>query len=148
PRMNGADAAQTLDVARYYAGGWTLLPEYIVGLGAAAVLVLDAFKKGPRPAHIALVVLAAAVIASLFVGGGESVSLYSGMVVVDPFARFFRILFLFAGILGVVLTMQSDEVSSKLSGEYYSLFLGLVIGMMLMAEASDIVMVYLSLELV
>jgi NADH-quinone oxidoreductase subunit N len=149
--MNGADAAQTLDVARYYAGGWTLLPEYIVGVGAAIVLVLDAFRKGPagqRSAQISLLVLGLAFIAALGLGGGEGVSLYSGMVVLDPYARFFRILFLVAGLLGVILTMQSDEVSTKLTGEYYSMFLGLVLGMMLMAEASDIVMVYLSLELV
>jgi NADH-quinone oxidoreductase subunit N len=148
--MNGADAAQTLDVARYYAHGWTMLPEYIVGAGAAVLLLADAFKKRPagqRSAEIALAVLGLALVAALLMGG-ESLTLYSGMAVIDPYARFFRVLFCIAGILGVILTMQSDELSTRSTGEYYSMFLGLVLGMMLMAEASDIVMVYLSLELV
>jgi NADH-quinone oxidoreductase subunit N len=150
--MNGVlGAAQALDVARYYAGGWALLPEYLIGVGAATVLVVDAFRTGPgggrRTAQLAMAFLALALIASI-TAAGESRTLFSGMVVIDPFARFFRVLFTVAGLLGVVLSMQSDEVSEKNAGEYYSMLLGLVMGMMLLAESSDIIMIYLSLELV
>ncbi len=128
-----------------------MLPEYIVGTGAALLLLLDAFAKhgsgGRRPAYLALGILVLTLLASI-VSSSESVTLYSGMVVIDPFAQFFRILFCVAGMLGVLVALHSDEIGDRNTGEYYSMFLGLVLGMMLMAEASDIVMVYLSLELV
>lgn len=146
-----ADAAQTLDVARYYAGAWGLLPEFVVGTGAAALLLLDAFGKGKsggkRPAYLALSVLGLAFFLTIAGTSGHA-TLFSGMVVLDPFSVFFRILFLVAGVLGVVIALESDEVGEHNTGEYYAMYLGLVLGMMLMAEASDIVMIYLSLELV
>lgn len=150
--MAGAtEVAQTIDVARYYAGTWSLLPEIIVGAGSAVVLVLDAFRKPGAPNKRSALITAAVLVLALVVsvvGSAEPTTLFSGMVVLDPFARFFRILFCVAGLLGVALSTQSDEVGDDRSGEYYSMFLGLVLGMMLMAEASDIIQIYLSLELV
>jgi NADH-quinone oxidoreductase subunit N len=148
--MNGVqEAAQTLDVARYYAGGWVLLPEYLIVVGAAFVLVADAFRPSGarRTAQLTIGFLILALLASV-TAGSESKTLFSGMVVIDPFARFFRVLFCIAGLLGVFLSMESDEVGERNSGEYYAMYLGLVLGMMLLAESSDIIMIYLSLELV
>lgn len=144
-------ATQAIDVSSFYAGGWSLLPEYIVGVGAAALLLFDAFRKtsgGRAPAYFALAVLGLALLTSLFFGGGESVSLFSGMVVIDPFAQFFRVFFIAAGILGVMIAIGSDEIGERNTGEYFSMFLGLVLGMMLMASASDLIMLYIAVEIV
>src|SRR5262245_10965445 len=140
-----------MDVSAFYAGGWSLLPEYVIGFGAAAVLVFDAFKKqsgGRAPAYMALGILGLALLLTIFLGGGESVSLFSGMVVIDPFAQFFRVLFIAAGILGVIIAIGSDEIGERSTGEYFSMFLGLVLGMMFMAEASDLIMLYIAIEIV
>ncbi|MCK6548466.1 NADH-quinone oxidoreductase subunit N [Myxococcota bacterium] len=149
--MNVPAAAQALDVARYYAGAWALLPEYVVAFGAVVLLLVDAFAKngsgGRRPAYIALGVLGLSLVATLATGG-TSATLFSGMVVVDPFSQFWRVLFLLAGGLGVLLALHSDELGEKNTGEYYSMFLGLVLGMMLLAASSDLVMLYIALELV
>lgn len=140
-----------MDVSSYYAGGLALLPEYVVGFGAAALLLFDAFRKqsgGRAPAYFALGVLGLALLFTIFLGGGESVSLFSGMVVVDPFTQFFRVLFIIAGVLGVLIAIDSDEIGERATGEYFSMFLGMVLGMMLMAEASDLIMLYIAIELV
>jgi NADH-quinone oxidoreductase subunit N len=78
-------------------------------------------------------------------------NLFLGMVALDAFAVFFKFLFIAAGILAVVLTMDSDELNSpKVAGlgEYYSLVIAMTLGMFLMASASDLLMMYVSLELV
>jgi NADH-quinone oxidoreductase subunit N len=140
-----------MDVSSYYAGGLALLPEYVVGFGAAALLLYDAFRKqsgGRGPAYFALAVLGLSLICTIFMGGGESVSLFSGMVVVDPFTQFFRVFFIIAGVLGVLIAVDSDEIGERNTGEYFSMFLAMVLGMMLMAEASDLIMLYIAIELV
>jgi NADH-quinone oxidoreductase subunit N len=73
------------------------------------------------------------------------------MHVVDPFAVFFKFLFLGAGVLAVLMTMDSEELGEKSVaniGEYYAILVAMVLGMFLMASASDMLMMFLSLELV
>jgi NADH-quinone oxidoreductase subunit N len=73
------------------------------------------------------------------------------MHVVDPFAVFFKFLFLGAGALAVLITMESEELGERNVaniGEYYAVLIGMVLGMFLMASASDMLMMFLALELV
>lgn len=142
---------QVLDVSRYYAGASLMLPELLLGFGAAILLVFEAFAKETkstrRPATFAAVLLFAALGASFAVAGEQS-TLFSGMVVVDPFVDFFRIFACVAGLLGVLISLRSDEIEAATGGEYYAMFLALVLGMMLMASASDLAMMFIAVELV
>lgn len=147
-----AAAAQMVEVSRYYAGAWRMMPETILALGSAVLLLLGAFRRGARQRSggtgaISLGFIAAALVASILCGG-QHATLFSGMVVLDPFVDFFRILFCAAGALGIFVAMRSSEIDEHNAPEYYSMFLALVFGMMLMASASDLVMIYLSVELV
>jgi NADH-quinone oxidoreductase subunit N len=95
--------------------------------------------------------MAGLIVAGFLVVGqsGEQVSIFSNMVAVDSFAGFFKIIILVSAILVVVFSLGSAELNSKgrSLGEYYALLIALTLGMVLMAGASNLLMMYLALEL-
>ena len=72
---------------------------------------------------------------------------FSGMVVIDGFAVFVNALLLVSGLLGISLAYGYVKRMGLERGEYYTLLLFSVTGMMLMAQAADLIVVFLSLEL-
>ncbi|MEW6716840.1 MAG: NADH-quinone oxidoreductase subunit N [Chloroflexota bacterium] len=72
---------------------------------------------------------------------------FSGMLVVDGFARFLNGLFIFSGLAGVALAYDYLKRMGLERGEYYALLLFSISGMMLMAMAADLIVVFLALEL-
>ncbi len=101
------------------------------------------------PAYMALLGFA---IAGIYVSKQIDVSVlvFSGMYAVDPFSVFFKVIFLITAVLIVLFSLQSHEleaVSTKYS-EYFSLIISLTIGAFFMAGSTNLLMMYLSLELV
>ncbi len=72
-----------------------------------------------------------------------------GMVAVDPFASYFKLIIILATVIVIFFSLSSKEIKSiyKRSGEYYALMFGMVLGMMLMVSAIDLILIYLSVEL-
>ncbi|MEW5798942.1 MAG: NADH-quinone oxidoreductase subunit N [Bacteroidota bacterium] len=79
---------------------------------------------------------------------GENFSAFDGMLSIDPFSLFFKIVIVFSAIVVVIMSRHSDEVKNEknLQGEYYFLVLSMAIGMMFMVGASNLLMMYLALE--
>src|SRR5512146_2023486 len=75
-------------------------------------------------------------------------SLFEGMVALDGFAVFFKALTALATIVVIFMSMDSAELSGKSQAEYYVFLLSVLLGMFLLSAATDLVMLYLSLELV
>ena len=69
------------------------------------------------------------------------------MVVLDGFSTFVNALLLVSGLLGVGLAYGYLQRMGIERGEYYVLLLFSVTGMMLMAQATDLIVVFLALEL-
>ncbi len=71
------------------------------------------------------------------------------MIVVDAFGAFFKLIIIFSTIMVILFSVTSNEIKESLDrqGEYYALICGMVIGMMFMISAADLIVVYLSLEL-
>ncbi len=72
-----------------------------------------------------------------------------GMISVDSFASFFKIIVLIATLCVVIFSYYSDEIikiNDRL-GEYYTLIFGMVLGMFVMISATDLILIYLSMEL-
>jgi NADH-quinone oxidoreductase subunit N len=78
--------------------------------------------------------------------GQEGVG-FSGMVTLDGFSIFVNALLLISGLLGVALSYGYVKRMGLERGEYYTLLLFSVTGMMLMAQAADLIVVFLALEL-
>ena len=78
---------------------------------------------------------------------GEEATGFNGMVVLDGFSTFVNALLLVSGLLGVALAYGYVKRMGIERGEYYTLLLFSVSGMMLMAQAADLIIVFLALEL-
>jgi NADH-quinone oxidoreductase subunit N len=126
-----------------------LLPALIV-LGAGVVVL--ALDLGPRaiPRELlgvaALLGLIGALLATLarWGSGGRA---FRDMIVLDDYALFFNVIICYAGALIVLLSMDYLRRRGSDCGEYYALVLFAVAGMMLLAAAGDLVVVFLALEL-
>jgi NADH-quinone oxidoreductase subunit N len=76
-------------------------------------------------------------------------SVKTGMVVVDNFSTYFKVVVLIASFIVVIFSMLSSEIKSSENrqGEYYTLLFGMILGMFLMSSAADLILIYLSIEL-
>ena len=73
--------------------------------------------------------------------------LFSGMFVLDPFAVFFKALFLLSSALAVLLSIDYLRRNDARPGEYYALILFATVGMMTMASGTNLATIYVGLEL-
>ena len=73
----------------------------------------------------------------------------NGMVTVDAFGAFFKIIIIIASFIIVYFSYESDEIKKSESklGEYYALIFGMILGMFLLSSASDLILIYVALEL-
>jgi NADH-quinone oxidoreductase subunit N len=81
---------------------------------------------------------------------GQSGSLFSGMVVLDPQALFFKILLIGASLLVLLIFTfrNSRELHGQSQGEFYALLLAVTLSNVLLATSNDLAMMYLALEMV
>lgn len=129
------------------------LPELALTVGICAVFLADVVLPGRGRDHYAratLAVLALTLVATLvpLVKGAPPAALFNGLIVVDPFGSFFKCLFVAATAVCVLLSMRSPEAPERGAAEFYALLLGTTLGMFVLASSNDILVLYLSLELV
>ena len=124
-------------------------PETILSLGALTVITLGAFPAMRRwvlPA--AWLALAASAVALWHAPVPPPTATFFGLIICDPFSLAFRWLAWGTTALVMLLVTGSREVESLLRGEYVGLLLFVAVGLMLMAEASHLLMAYLAIEMV
>jgi NADH-quinone oxidoreductase subunit N len=127
-------------------------PEFALTIGTVALFVIDLFWKH-SPARVALLTVAALGVlgitgAFLWIQPTTAQPLFNGMIANDAFAVFFKWLFLGAAVLTIVIAAQGKEFPAARIGEFYALLVAIVLGMFLMASATDLLMMYLGIELV
>jgi NADH-quinone oxidoreductase subunit N len=127
----------------------TLLPLTILTVWACVLLLVDLFiPKNHKGITAVLAALGLAVTLGFTLSQvGREVSGYSGMVVLDGFSTFISALLLVSGLLGIALAHGYVKRMGLERGEYYTLLLFSVSGMMLMAQAADLIVIFLALEL-
>ncbi len=124
------------------------IPELTLAVFAIIVILLDLFIEQKR-------LLAQISISGLVIAGGVTIAMWGGsfpaifnnMLAVDNFALFFKLLFL--GTAFLVILASTDYVAkfNRFRGEYYALVLLSTLGMMLMAATTDLIAIYVALEL-
>ena len=126
-----------------------LLPTLIVLASGALVLLLDLLPRRPSPELIAAVALAGVVGALLatLARWGKPGRAFNDMVVLDNFALFVDVVICYAAALILLLSVDYLRRTGAQSGEYYALVLFATAGMMLLAAAGDLVVLFLALEL-
>lgn len=130
------------------------IPEITLTLTSAFVIILDLiFGRRVRNigAYVSLVGLA---ITFFFTVKqyGATYQIFRGMFVVDPYSTFFKFVFIISAFIIVVFSLQSYDLKETSArrrlGEYYFMILSLTLGAFLMAGSVNLLMMYLSLELV
>ena len=128
-------------------------PEILLVIFAVAVVLLDLVVKDRESVAVAylslvgLVCVFAAVLITHF-SFRSPVSLFLGMIRLDEFSTFFKILLLLATAATVLFSLRSEELDARLKGEYYALLLAITLGMFLMASSTNLLMIFISLETV
>jgi len=120
----------------------------IVGAGLLA-LALDLFPPRTSKAHVGSVAVAG-VVAALLVSvsrWGTVERGFAGMLILDSYALFFDVVICYAAALVLLLSLDYLPRTGAESGEYYGLALFATSGMMLLASASDLIIVFLAIEL-
>ena len=127
-------------------------PELALTFGTMAMFILDLFWKNHpgRSARLATGALLVLGVAAAFLANQPAApgSLFNGMIATDGFATFFKWLFLLAAGLTVLISAPGQDFPPQRIGEFFALLLAMVLGLFLMASATDLLMVYLSIELV
>jgi NADH-quinone oxidoreductase subunit N len=126
-----------------------LLPEIVLTTGALLLLLADLMVPRNRQsilAWVALAVLAATAAAALLTSPDQPLQVSRGLIAVDRFALFFKVIFLLAAALTVLMSIRFLEVEGTRAGEYYFLILCATLGMMFMAGGTDLITLFIGLE--
>ncbi len=125
-----------------------VLPELWLSVGALATLLLcvarERIQRAACPVVSALGILTALGLALASPLGPASS--YAGMFRIDAFAVFFKVLFLVAGLLAVLVTAHFVRFKAKARSEIYFLLLSALLGMMFVASSGNFVLLFLGLE--
>ena len=123
-----------------------IAPEIALTVFGLALLLLDLIVREKRMlGYFALAGLGLSGVL-LFRLDGVNISAYGGQLAVDPFAAYFKFLFLIAAGLTIGISIRYLDVEREQHGEYYVLILFATMGMMFMAGGTDLVTLYIGLE--
>jgi NADH-quinone oxidoreductase subunit N len=126
-------------------------PEIVLGAALLVVLVIDLALPDRFKVANAWVALAGVLgaIGALFSLVGDHRTTFAGMFVVDSFALLFKFLFLTVAVVVLLMSIDyGDATMHERQGEFYFLVLSSFLGMMLISSARDMLMLFVSLELV
>jgi len=125
-----------------------LTPEYIVLGTAVAVILVDLFVPNKKVlVGLSIAGLIASISAAILQWPSTPQSLFGGMIAHDSFAGFFKVFFPVMAGLVILASVDYVENFKKFHGEYHALVLLAALGMMLIAQSSNLITLYLSLEI-
>lgn len=104
----------------------------------------DTERYGALFASFALIF---ALVAAIFTHFEKSTLLFKGMIALDPFGQFFKTVILAAALVTVIMASRARDLERSPKTEFYAFLLALTLGLNLMSVASDLLMIYLALEM-
>jgi NADH-quinone oxidoreductase subunit N len=128
-----------------------IMPEIILSVVAMALLMLNVFVSSEQKAYLGYLSFAGIVVSFFSVVSGWNAPLevqagFNGSVLQDNFSLFFKGIFLIAAALTVLISDQYMQREECNQGELYPLILFATVGMMLMASGTDLMTIFLGLE--
>lgn len=128
---------------------YSILPLIVLVAWAVVLLVADLWIPKNRKGITALLAALGigAALGLTLAQAGSMTTAMSGMVVVDGFAVSMNLIFLVSGLAAIALAYNYLKRMNIERGEYYILLMFSISGMMLMANAYDLIIVFLALEL-
>lgn len=128
---------------------YTILPVLIVVGWALVLVVVDLWIPRGRKGITALLSALGLAVALGFVlaASGSTYLGFGQTVVLDGFSRYLQVLFLISGMTAIALAYDYIQRMNMNYGEFYALMMFSIAGMMLMSQAYNMLVVFLSLEL-
>lgn len=124
-----------------------IIPMLCVTLAGLVVLLAEAFRGRDEKMPIgglAIIGLVGAGAASILLWNRNATSF--GVVTADNFSLFVNLILVAVGILTVIFSSQTVDRDGIPAGEYYAIMLFGIVGMMLMGQATDLLVIFLALE--
>ena len=127
-----------------------LIPEIILVVTAAAVMMADLFRRelkvGPNvlPGIAALGALAALLVSLTYLDRNDD---FAGLISIDNFTAFFRVIFTATLIVVILGSYEFVHRNIRNTGEFYSLLLISTVGAIYMAAAQELLTAYIAIEL-
>jgi NADH-quinone oxidoreductase subunit N len=124
-----------------------ILPELVLTAGALLVLCVDVWMPRAVTALAAVTIAAlGATLLALMPFTATHVEVAHGLLAVDRFGLFFKIVFLGAAMVTVLTSIRYLQIEGASPGEYYFLILCATLGMMIMAGGIDLITIFIGLE--
>jgi len=123
-------------------------PMLCIVLGALAAMAAEAFRRRGEQMPIGwfgVIVLAGAALSSIFLWD-RKLSAFD-VIAADNFGLFVALVLCIVGILTVMFSSQVIHRDNLPAGEYYALVLFAISGMMMMAMATDLLVIFIALEI-
>ncbi len=125
-----------------------LLPVIFLGVTGLIALLLDAAL--PRRQHTAIAWVCIGGLAVTFIDClalfNKHESAFSGSYVADNFALFFNLILIVAAALTILLAINYAAPEPLNEGDFYALILLCTAGMVLLAQAADLVLLFIGIE--
>lgn len=139
----------TVDLQDLQAALMVIRPELILTGTVLLCILADLFTRGKDKTLCWLLAFAGCLTALAATGlsWGKEAEAFAGLVRMDNLSGFFKVIFLLSGLLTLLLSGSYVKREGLPPGEYLSLLLLSLIGMLFMAGASDLITVFLGLEI-
>ena len=127
----------------------TSLPELTILTAACLLLMLDLLWKRQRVALVGYLTIGVIVIAAvqILLIAGQTTPVYNGMFVLDGYAVFFKMLFCLITLVCILFSIGYLRQEQIEYSEYHVLLLFALCGLMILASAIDLIIIYVGLEL-
>jgi NADH-quinone oxidoreductase subunit N len=124
-----------------------ILPEIVLTAGSLLLLVADVLlPRGNRALTWVALGVIVATLASLVPFRSTQVEVAHGLIAVDQFALFFKVIFLVAAGMTILMSERYLAIEGASPGEFYFLILCSTLGMMIMAGGIDLITIFIGLE--
>ncbi len=125
-----------------------IMPSMVLCCFGMLLLLVSVFSKRGRTAHVAWLSIVALVITAIVTisSWNNPQTGFSGSVVLDNFAIFFSMIFIIAAALTILISDAYLQREGYPVGEYYPLILFCTAGAMWMASGTDLMTIFLGLE--
>lgn len=130
-----------------------ILPLLVLAGWASLLLIVDLWIPKGRKTITAVLSILGLVVTAIFLAivgftfPGQTLSGFGGMVTFDGFSIFLSAVLLATGAVAILLAVNYLKRNGLERGEFYTLLLYSLCGMMLMAQSGDLIIVFLALEL-
>ncbi|MGB6340835.1 MAG: NADH-quinone oxidoreductase subunit N, partial [Candidatus Aminicenantaceae bacterium] len=126
-----------------------LFPLLTLIVGALLVILLEVSVKRENKTYLAYISIIFLMICGFFCvqSWGKDFSYFNNHLYLDNFALFFSFVLIIATILVILISMKYLSLQNMNIGEYYALLLLALSGMLIMVSSSDLIVIFLGLEI-